>query len=87
MDSSIQNQLTDFLRSVTGQQDLTASTDLLDSGLLDSLTMMDLLVFVESEFHLRLEFQDIKPELFKNPETIANLITNRLATRNQTEAA
>ncbi|QDT45004.1 Aminoacyl carrier protein 2 [Gimesia alba] len=87
MDSSIQNQVTDFLRSVTGQQDLTASTDLLDSGLLDSLTMMDLLVFVESEFHLRLEFQDIKPELFKNPETIANLIANRLATQNQTEAA
>ncbi|MCA9015637.1 MAG: hypothetical protein KDA77_09935 [Planctomycetaceae bacterium] len=87
MDSPILNRLTAFLRSVTGQQELTHTTDLLDSGLLDSLTMMDLLVFVESEFDLRLDFQDIRPELFKNPETIANLIVSRLASRNQSEAA
>ncbi|QDV53113.1 phosphopantetheine-binding protein [Gimesia fumaroli] len=87
MDSSIQIRLIDFLRSVTGQQDITASTDLLDSGLLDSLTMMDLLVFVESEFELRLDFQDIKPELFKSPETIARLIASRLSDQGQSEAA
>jgi len=75
---SIQDRLVDFLQSVTGQQSINTTTDLIDSGLLDSLTMMDLLVFVESELHLRIDVQDITPELFKNPSTIAELIFNRL---------
>ena len=68
----------DFLQSVTGQSSINTTTDLIDSGLLDSLTMMDLIVFVESELNLRLDVQDITPELFKNPSTIAELILNRL---------
>jgi len=78
MNISIQDRLVEFLHSVTGQQNIEASTELIDSGVLDSLTMMDLLVFVESEFQLRLDFQDITPELFKNAGTIAELIINRL---------
>ena len=78
MNISIQDQLVEFLQSVTGQQNLDARTALIDSGLLDSLTMMDLLVFIETEFQLRLDFQDIKPDLFKNPGTIAELIATRL---------
>lgn len=83
MNISIQDRLVEFLQTVTGQQNIDATTDMIDSGLLDSLTMMDLLVFVESEFHLRLDFQDITPELFKNPSTIAELIINRLSPLNR----
>ncbi|MFK7777421.1 MAG: acyl carrier protein [Gimesia sp.] len=83
MNSSIQHRLVEFLQSVTGQQNLTATTDLIDSGLLDSLTMMDLLVFVESEFQLRLDFQDITPEFFKNSSTITELIISRLPPLNR----
>ncbi|QDU52810.1 acyl carrier protein [Gimesia panareensis] len=78
MSASIQEQLVEFLNSVTGQT-ITDSTELIDSGLLDSLTMMDLLVFVESDFDVRLDFQDIRPDLFKNPATISLLITKRQA--------
>ena len=78
MNISIQDRLVDFLQAVTGQQSINTTTDLIDSGLLDSLTMMDLLVFVESELNLRIDVQDITPELFKNPGTIAELIFNRL---------
>lgn len=76
MSASIQEQLVEFLNSVTGQT-ITDSTELIDSGLLDSLTMMDLLVFVESDFEVRLDFQDIRPDLFKNPATISQLIAER----------
>ncbi|QGQ24577.1 acyl carrier protein [Gimesia benthica] len=78
MSVSIQEQLVEFLNSVTGQT-ITDSTELIDSGLLDSLTMMDLLVFVESDFEVRLDFQDIRPDLFKNPATISQLISERQA--------
>lgn len=78
MSESIQEQLVEFLNSVTGQT-ITDSTELIDSGLLDSLTMMDLLVFVESDFEVRLDFQDIRPDLFKNPATISQLIAERQA--------
>ena len=76
---SIQNQIIDFLRSVTGQQSLDASTDLFDAGVTDSLTMMDLLVFIETDFQLRLAFTDLNPEVFKTPHTLAELIAERLA--------
>ena len=76
---SIQNQIIDFLRSVTGQQSLDAGTDLFDAGATDSLTMMDLLVFLETEFQVRLEFTDLKPEVFKTPVTLAELIAERMA--------
>lgn len=78
MSASIQEQLVEFLNSVTGQT-ITDNTELIDSGLLDSLTMMDLLVFVESDFEVRLDFQDIRPDLFKNPATISQLILERQA--------
>ncbi|MFI4847814.1 MAG: acyl carrier protein [Gimesia chilikensis] len=78
MSASIQEQLVEFLNSVTGQT-ITDSTELIDSGLLDSLTMMDLLVFVESDFEVRLDFQDIRPDLFKNPATISQLVAERQA--------
>ncbi len=78
MSASIQEQLVEFLNSVTGQT-ITDSSELIDSGLLDSLTMMDLLVFVESDFEVRLDFQDIRPDLFKNPATIFQLISERQA--------
>ncbi len=78
MNISIKDRLVDFLQMVTGHQNINATSNLIDSGLLDSLTMMDLIAFVESEIHLRLDFQDITPEHFENPSTIAELITNRL---------
>lgn len=83
MNISIQDRLVEFLQSVTGQQEINVTTELINSGVLDSLTMMDLLVFVESEFQLRLDFQDITPELFENAGTIAELIVKRLPPLNR----
>lgn len=83
MNISIQDRLVEFLQSVTGQQEINGTTELINSGVLDSLTMMDLLVFVESEFQLRLDFQDITPELFENAGTIAELIVKRLPPLNR----
>lgn len=87
MDLALQNKLIDFLKSVTGRDDITSQTDLIDSGLMDSLTMMDLLVFIESEINVQLDFADINPQKFKSAQTIATLITNTLKPDQQADAA
>jgi acyl carrier protein len=85
--SSIQQDIVDFLRSVTGQPSIDADTDLFEAGVTDSLTMMDLLVFLETEFQLRLDFADLNPDVFKTASSLADLIGQRLATSKNTRAA
>ena len=77
--STIQLKLVNFLISVTGQTSINADTDLQESGTLDSLTMMDLLVFIETQFAVRLDFNDLTPEVFHSIATIARLIEIRIA--------
>jgi acyl carrier protein len=84
---AIQTRLIEFLRSVTGQESLAADTDLFDAGATDSLTIMDMLVFIETGFHVRLGFDDLTPEAFKTPQSLAELIVRKLASRAQLDAA
>ena len=76
--SEIQKQVVGFLVTATGQTSINGDTELQDSGLLDSLLMMDLLVFVEAELGIRLDFEDLTPDTFRSPATIARLIESRM---------
>ncbi len=84
---TIQSRVIDFLRTVTGQDTFTADTDLFDAGVTDSLTMMDLLVFVETEFQVRLGFADLTPDVFKTPQSLAELIAQRVSSSQPSMAA
>lgn len=75
---TIQIQLLQFLSRTTGRGDLTGESELLEAGLADSLTMMDFLVFIESEYHVRLDFNDLRPEVFRSAGTLSELIASRL---------
>ena len=76
--SEIQKQVVGFLVTATGQTSINGDTELQDSGILDSLLMMDLLVFVEAELGIRLDFEDLTPDTFRSPATIARLIESRM---------
>lgn len=78
MNPAIENRLVDFLRSMTGQKSLMVETDLFEAGVTDSLTIMDLLVFVETEFQVQIGFEHLTPETFETPRTLANLIVRQL---------
>lgn len=75
---ALENRLVKFLRSLTGQEDIQGNTDLLEAGIADSLTMMDLLVFIETEVGLRLDFTELTPDIFRTPSTIAAHLSERL---------
>ncbi len=77
--AEIQQKIVGFLVSATGQTSIAGDTELQESGIIDSLMMMDLLVFVETELGLRLEFEDITPDVFETPATISRLIESRIA--------
>jgi acyl carrier protein len=74
MSHPIEQKLAQFLIETTGDSSLTAEADLLASGLLDSLTMMDLVVFIEMEFNQRIAVDDMRPAMFQSIRTIAQLV-------------
>ena len=85
--ATIQTRLVEFLHSVTGQRAISTETDLIESGIADSLTMMDLMVFIETDLQVRLDFSDLVPDVFRTPATIANLLAARLERKNHARAA
>lgn len=46
------------------------SDELLESGIVDSLGILDLVAFLESEFALQIEDDDLIPENFRSIESI-----------------
>jgi acyl carrier protein len=51
---------------------------LIESGIIDSLGIMTLLVFVEEKFSLQIPSEDLVPENFDSITTISNLIDRHL---------
>ena len=74
MTNAITDTLLNFLIETTGDSGLRSTTDLLATGLLDSLTMMDLVVFIETEFQQRIAVEDMRPEMFQTVGSVAQLI-------------
>lgn len=57
-----------------GQTTLSATDDLLSSGAVDSLGVMRLVAFVESEFCVRIAPEAVTMENFLNGQAIAELV-------------
>jgi len=58
---------------------VTAETDLLDSGYLDSLVVMDLVLAIEKQFGVALDSSDISPRHFQSVKTLAAFVYSRNA--------
>jgi acyl carrier protein len=58
---------------------VTLQTGLLEQGLLDSIGLVGLIQFLESEFELQIPEAELTPELFETPASIASYIAKRRA--------
>ena len=56
-------------------------TDLLESGAVDSLAFVNMLLQLEAEFGVKISLEDIDLENFRSPARIAHYITVRQAGR------
>jgi acyl carrier protein len=51
---------------------------LISSGVIDSLSLLRLITFIEEQFGIRLEDDEVIPDNFETISTMESLITNRL---------
>jgi acyl carrier protein len=56
---------------------ITADEALISSGLIDSFSLMDLALFVEDTFGVRIEDTELNAETFDNLNQLAALISSR----------
>jgi acyl carrier protein len=53
------------------------SDNLLTKGVIDSLRMLDMISFLESQYRLKVDEDDLMPENFESVEAIARFIEQR----------
>lgn len=77
----IQQALLDFvLESFPAARtaDLTVDSVLLDRGIIDSMGVLELVVFLEERFQLTLDDEEMLPEHFMSIPTLAELVDRKL---------
>lgn len=61
----------------------TPQSDLIDSGLLDSLSIIELLVFIEKRFGMPIDNADVSPRNFRTVSAVSSLVAERLSARRE----
>lgn len=76
--ASLREELLGFVSSrLPDAATLTPDTDLLETDLLDSLLVMDVVAHVESTYGVRLGDADIAPRNFRTVAALADLVSER----------
>jgi len=57
----------------------SASTDLIDAGLLDSLKFVELLLYLEQKFGVCVDLNELELDHFRSVQGIAELVAQRMA--------
>lgn len=65
-------------RDLIGERRLEADTPILEQGILDSIGIFDLVGFLESQFHFRVESQDIVESNFRSIASIENYVLRKM---------
>jgi acyl carrier protein len=69
-----------------GRTTLTDDAPLL-GGIVDSMGIVSLLVFIQEEFNITIDDVDVTPENFRDLATIERFVTSKLSTGTQAEAS
>jgi acyl carrier protein len=75
----VRNQVRDFIRGSFLVDEFGDEDSFLANGLIDSLGMMQLVSFVESEFKLAVKDGDLRPENFDSVANIAAYVRRERA--------
>jgi acyl carrier protein len=54
--------------------EIAADTELIEQGLIDSLAVLELLVFLEEQFRLTLPIEEFVPENFVTAKAVADMV-------------
>ncbi len=70
----IKESMIEFLKKETKCKDLDGDMDLMKSGLVNSLFALQIVMFVEETFHIKLGRKDINAENFSTVNSIVALV-------------
>jgi acyl carrier protein len=76
----IEADLVNFVRARGARHALAApDMDLLESGLLDSLLLMDLIFRLEEQYGIRFDGDDVSPSNFRSISAIIDMVIDQVA--------
>ena len=75
--SNVENQVLDFIREERPDLTITAETELMEAGVLDSIALVKAIQFIESTFGISIPDSDIDPTMFATPRSIAEYVERR----------
>ena len=79
-DQQIKLSITNFIRSeliYEDDQDFDDHTNLIERGIVDSMSLVRLIGFIEEEYGIRVQDEDIVPEHFSSLRKITAFIAQR----------
>lgn len=77
MDDQTQGKIKEFLSRFFKNHDLQPDEDIFALGFVNSLLAMQLVAFVEKEFGIRVEDEDLDLDNFRSIRAISNLIARK----------
>jgi len=84
MDSAATDDTADLIRRfiklrfpLTSSKELTQELSLLDSGIVDSLGVLDLVGFIEEQFGIEAQDEDLVPENFDSIDALTRFVKER----------
>ena len=77
--NEIQTKIKTFLSKFFGDYDLQADEDIFALGFVNSMFAMQLVLFVEQEFQVAIDNEDLEFENFRTINSIANLVERKNA--------
>ncbi len=80
--STSQNRILAYLSDALSTNGVAAAvapdTELLATGLLDSMALVNLIVFIEQEFGVALGEGEMEPDMFETPARLAAAVDTRM---------
>lgn len=80
MDDNIKDKLSDYIASQILRQpnrQLSSQEPLISSGLIDSFSLVDMALYIEDTFEVRIDDTELNADTFDSIEQLASLIHNR----------
>ncbi|MEH2216145.1 MAG: acyl carrier protein [Nostoc sp.] len=77
--NEIKSKIKNFLSKFFGNHDLQPDEDIFALGFVNSMFAMQLVLFVEQEFQITIENEDLELENFRTINSIVNLIERKTA--------
>ena len=76
----IQDKILQLVQTLVQSKDITLKTDstLITNGLIDSLTLIDLITHVESQFSVKFSNDEMIPENFDSVDVLTKLVESKL---------